>query len=103
MDLFQRSDEAWLAAARDADLRRAVIAKARVNRGMTLAATVALLVAFFLLSLFETPAAEIIGVIAAINFTLFLKSDAEVKQLLLLEQKSGKGPEGAKKDGPKGS
>jgi len=86
MDLFQRTDKAIENSVGDEAIRADIEAKARVNRALTLAAAMLLLMFFLVLSLLDAPVAEIIGVIASINFALFLKSDSDVKQAIVVRR-----------------
>jgi hypothetical protein len=93
MDLFKSSDESFAGNILDEDKRRDAIAKARLNRTMTLGATAILFVAFLAMSYNRAPSAEIFGALAVINFALFLKSDADVKLMLAVDKLTGKKPD----------
>lgn len=102
MDIFTKFDAAFAQVAEDSGKLEVALGKARVNRLITLPAAVMLLIAFLAMALTATPRAEIFGVIAVVNFALFLKSDSDVKLLSVLQRlKPGKVIGGKKTGDPK--
>lgn len=100
MDIFTKSDAAFADVARDAGKLEEALGKARINRLLTLPAAVMLFIAFFVMAMTDTPRVEIIGVIAVVNFSLFLKSDSDVKLLSVVQRlNSGKADGGEKAKG----
>lgn len=97
MDIFANSDAIFTDVALDAGKLEETLGKARVNRLITLPASLLLFIAFLIMAITDTPRAEIIGVIAVLNFALFLKSDSDVKLLSVLQRlKAGKADGGEK-------
>ncbi len=86
MDLFKSSDDSFAEDVLDAAKRRDALAKARLNRVMTLGGAAILFIAFLAMSYNRAPSAEIFGALAVINFALFLKSDSDVKLMLAAEK-----------------
>lgn len=86
MNLFRRTDEAWKSSLEDESVRSDIESKSRMNRALTLASSILLIALFLILSFFDAPVAEIIGVLGAINFALFLKSDSDVKQAIVVSR-----------------
>lgn len=99
MDFFKSSDESFAGNILDAEKRRDLIGKARLNRLMTMGASAILFVAFLAMSYHRAPSAEIFGALAVINLALFLKSDSDVKLMLAAERLSGKAT-GSNEDKP---
>jgi len=97
MDLFKSADDSFAANVLDDRKRRDALAKARLNRVMTLGATAILFIAFLAMSYNRAPSSEIFGALAVINFALFLKSDSDVKLMMaaekLLEKRAAARPE----------
>ena len=86
MDIFTKFDDAFAQTAEDPGKLEEALGKARVNRMLTLPAAVMLLIAFLAMALTNTPRAEIFGVVALVNFAMFLRSDSDVKLLRVLQR-----------------
>ena len=95
MDLFKSSDEAFARNATRAEGRRNAVAKARLNRLMTLGAAVIFCLAFAAMAWNRAPSADIFGFLTLVNFGLFLKSDTDVKLLLVAQALTGDGQQPA--------
>jgi|GEM_PF-3430883 hypothetical protein len=85
MELFKSSDEAFARNATRAEARRNAVAKARLNRLMTLGAAVVFCLAFAAMAWNRAPSADVFGFLTLVNFGLFLKSDSDVKLLLVAQ------------------